>query len=282
MEEKSNSQRMTKKSETDNPLVSIITPVLNGNAYLEQTIQSVLGQTYDNIEYIIIDGVSTDGSLDTIKKYEDKIDYWLSEADSTMYAAINKGFKVASGAILAYLNSDDLYYPETVEIVVDYFKKHPDTELVYGNCSFIGPKGEFLYNYHYPKYKWQSYVCFNYSSLAQPTTFWRSTIHKKVGYFDILFKYAGDFDFYAKTGKCCRFSRIKKTLARFRYHNATMSATLGNRIKDENDMVHKRHVHINKLSQLFLKSWLYLKIKLLNSPLMFKKTYFYIKGVDFH
>jgi len=273
---------LTKKSKVNKPLVSIITPVLNGNKYLEQTIQSVIDQAYGNIEYIIIDGGSTDGSLDTIKKYEDKIDHWLSEPDSTMYTAINKGIKVASGVILAYLNSDDLYYPETVGVAVNYFQKHPDTELVYGNCSFIGPKGEFLYNYHYPKYKWQAYACFNSSSLAQPATFWRSSIHQKIGYFDASFKYAGDFDFFARAGKCCCFSRINKTLAKYRCHNATMSATLGKIIKDENSMIYKRYANISKLRKLFLNLWLYLRIKLLNFPLMLKKIYFYIKGVDFH
>ncbi|MDD5560583.1 MAG: glycosyltransferase family 2 protein [Candidatus Omnitrophica bacterium] len=272
---------MQEKSNSANPLVSIITPVLNGNAYLGQAIQSVLGQTYGNIEYIIIDGGSTDGSLDTIKKYATRIKYWLSEPDCSMYAAINKGIRAASGSILAYLNSDDLYYPETVETVVDYFRKHPDTELVYGNCDFIGSNGELLYNYRYPKYKWQAYVCFNSSSLAQPATFWRNSVHQKIGYFNTLFKYAGDFDFYAKAGKCCRFLRINKTLARYRCHNATMSATLGKIIEDENGIVHKRYVHVNKLCQLFSKIWLYLRIKSLNLPLMFKKTYFYIKRVDF-
>lgn len=269
--------KMRKKSKAGNLLVSIITPVLNGNAYLEQTIQSVLGQTYENIEYIVIDGGSTDGSLDTIKKYKDRIGCWLSEADSTMYEAINKGIKVASGDILAYLNSDDLYYPDTVEVVVDYFHKHPDTELVYGNCDFIGPKGELLYNYRYPKYKWQAYACFNSSSLAQPATFWRSSIHQKIGYFDTQFKYSGDFDFYAKAGKSCRFSRINKTIAKYRWHNATMTSILGKLIKNENTIVNKKYVCINKLRQLFLKFWLYLQIKLLNLPLMLKKAYFRIK-----
>lgn len=273
---------IAKKSRFDKPLVSIITPVFNGQRYLEQTIQSVLGQTYDNIEYIIIDGGSTDGTLEIIKKYDSRLDYWESKNDSGMYEAINKGLKFTSGDILAYLNSDDLYYPETVGIVVDYFQKHSDTELVYGNCDFIGPHGEFLYNYCYPKYKWQSYVCCNSSSLAQPTTFWRRSIHQKIGYFDILFKYTGDFDFYAKAGKCCRFSGVKKTLSRFRLHSAAISVTSGKRIKDENDMVHKRYVQINKLFQLFLKYRLYLQIKLLNFPLMIKKAYFRIKGVDFN
>jgi len=268
-----------KKSRAGKPLVSIVTPVLNGNTYFEQTILSVLGQTYDNIEYIIIDGSSTDGSLETIKKYADKIEYWLSEADSTMYDAVNKGLKVASGDILAYLCSDDLYYPDTVQIVVDHFQKYPNAELVYGNCDFIGPKGEIIYKYRFPRYRWQQYICFSCSSLAEPATFWRSSIHKKIGYFDTSFRYAADFDFYAKAGKYCCFSRIKKTIARYRMHASAITAKFREKIKQETDIVRQKYVRINKLYQFILRIWLHLKIKSLNLPVMLKKAYFRIKGI---
>lgn len=268
---------VVKKSRDGQPLVSIVTAVFNGERYLEQTIQSVFEQTYDNIEYIVIDDGSTDGSLEIIKKYDNKLDYWLSKDNSGMYDSINLGLESAAGDILAYINSDDLYYPETIGIAVDHFLKHPNAELVYGNCDFIGPDKEFIYNYQYPKYKWQSYVCLDHSSLAQPTTFWRNTIHQKIGYFDPFFKYAGDFDFYAKAGKCCCFSRIRKNLARFRIHNASKTATLGKRIKEETEMVHIRYVQISRPHQLFLRSELYLRIKLLNLPLMLRKLYFRLK-----
>ena len=98
-----------KKSYEDKPLISIITVVYNGEKYLEETILSVINQTYDNVEYIIIDGGSTDGTIDIIKKYNDNIDYWVSEKDRNMYDGINKGLKIASGDIVASLNSDDFY-----------------------------------------------------------------------------------------------------------------------------------------------------------------------------
>lgn len=271
-----------KKSKIDKPLVSIVTPVLNGNVYFEQTILSVLNQTYDNIEYIVIDGGSTDGSLETIKKYEDKIDYWLSKNDYGMYDAINSGFKAASGDIFAYLSSDDLYYPDTIQVVVDYFKKHPAAEIVYGNCDFIGPKGQLIYKYRFPRYRWKSYVCFNSSSIAEPATFWRGSIHKKIGYFDTTFRYSGDFDFYAKAGKCCCFFRINKTIARFRMHGSAITATMEGGIKRENSIINQRYAHMNKSYQMLLRIWLHLKIKALNLPVMFKKAYFRIRKVDFY
>ena len=96
-----------KKSYEDKPLISIITVVYNGDKYLEETVQSVLSQTYDNVEYIIIDGASTDGTIDIIRKYEDQIDYWVSERDKGMYDAMNKGIDAASGELINFMNAGD-------------------------------------------------------------------------------------------------------------------------------------------------------------------------------
>ena len=268
-----NNKGIVKKSRKGKLLVSIITPVFNGNSYLEQTIQSVLGQTYENIEYIVIDGGSTDGSLEIIKKYEDKLDYWISEKDSGMYGAINKGLKIASGDILAYLNSDDLYFPNSVESAADYFNRHPSTELIYGNCEFIGPKNEFLYTYRYPKFRWKSFVSLNTNTIPQPTTFWRRAIHKKIDYFDATLKMCGDFDFYAKVGKCCRIVHINRVLSRFRIHNTSLTILQEHRNKDEIKVIHERYINFSKIQQKVL-SWCFtIQFKLLNLSLMFEKAY---------
>lgn len=252
-------------------MVTIVTPVLNGNTYLEKTIQSVLGQTYDNIEYIIIDGGSTDGSLDIIHKYDNRIDYWLSAADSKMYDAINKGIKLSSGNILAYLNSDDLYYVDTVKKAVTYFQSHPDTELIYGNCDFIGPKGEFIYTYRYPKFRWKSFVLRNTSSMPQPTTFWRKTIHNKIGLFDATLTMCGDFDFYAKAGKSCRIDHTGMNLAKYRLHPGSLTLTQGHRNKEEVSLIHNRYLGPKRRYWGFLRFLIELQNKLLNLPVMFKK-----------
>lgn len=269
-----------KKSEAGRPLVTIITPVLNGNTYLEYTIQSVLNQIYDNIEYIIIDGGSTDGTLDIIRKYEEKIDYWLSAADSKMYDAINKGIKIASGVILAYLNSDDLYYADTVQRAVAYFQDHQNTELIYGNCDFIGPKEEFIYTYHYPKFRWKSFVLRNISSIPQSTTFWRKAIHEKVGLFDATLTMCGDFDFYAKVGKCCCIEHIGMNLAKHRVHRHSLTFTQGYRNKEEIEIIHKRYLGPNKRYWTFLRYLIELQNKILNLSVMFKKLYLCFRKGD--
>jgi len=264
---------ITKQSKIGRPLVTIITPVLNGNTYLDQTIQSIFNQTYDNIEYIIIDGGSTDGSLDIIRKYDDRIDYWLSATDSKMYDAINKGIRVSSGIILAYLNSDDLYYTNTVQRAVAYFQGHPNAELIYGNCDFIGPQGEFLYTYHYPKFRWKTFVLRNTSSIPQPTTFWRKAIHEKIGLFDATLKMCGDFDFFAKAGRCCRIDHVGMNLAKYRVHRGSLTLTQGYINKEEVDIIHKRYLGPNKSYWIFLRYLIELQNKLLNLPVMFKKLH---------
>jgi len=207
------------------PLVSIVTPSYNQAQFLESTILSVLNQNYSNFEYIIIDGASTDGSIEIIKKYQKYLAYWVSEKDEGMYDAINKGLKIASGTIFAYLNSDDLYLPNTVQTVVDYFQKHSDISLIYGDCNFIDSEGRFLYTYHFLPFKWKRFIVLNWSSIPQQTTFWRRDIHKKIGYFNPEFKMAGDFEFYARVSKHFRIAHLKRVLAIYRLHKKSLSLT---------------------------------------------------------
>lgn len=116
-----------------NILVTIITVVYNGAKTLEQTIQSVINQTYKNIEYIIIDGGSTDGTLDIIKKYKVSIAQWVSEPDKGLYDAMNKGIKKASGELIGMINSDDWYEPNAVELIVNAYNKNPEKQIFHGD-----------------------------------------------------------------------------------------------------------------------------------------------------
>ena len=117
------------------PYISIITVVKNGEKYLEETIKSVINQTYKNYEYIVIDGGSKDKTLDIIKKYSDKIDYWVSETDKGLYDAFNKGMQLAKGDFIGIINSDDVYLSKTLEILKKYINNNPNIDFIFGSVK---------------------------------------------------------------------------------------------------------------------------------------------------
>ena len=176
-----------KKTTKEKPLVSIVTPVYNGEKYLEDTIQSIINQTYDNIEYIIIDGGSTDKTLDIIKKYEDKIAYWMSEQDRGMYDGINKGFKMATGEIFAWLNADDKYYHSAVEIVVRIFNKYSKNIKWVTGIPSIYDKDGLIVRVGYPACYFRRFIRMGLyrgdilGCIQQESTFWRKSLWEKAG-----------------------------------------------------------------------------------------------------
>lgn len=217
-----------KKSEEEKPLVTIVTPVYNGEKYLEETIQSVITQTYDNIEYIIIDGKSTDRTIDIIRKYENKIAYWLSEPDKGMYDAIKKGFKVATGEIFAWLNADDKYYQSGVEVVVKAFKKYPEIEWVTGIPTMYDENGlivrvggtSFYFNKFFRMGLYRGDVL---GFLQQESTFWRKSLWERAGGINNNLKFAGDYDLWIRFSKYSHIYVIPTIVGGFRIHSTQKS-----------------------------------------------------------
>jgi glycosyltransferase involved in cell wall biosynthesis len=211
------------------PLVSIVTPSFNQAYFIEATINSVLAQTYKNIEYIIVDGGSSDGTFEIIKKYEGRLAYWTSEKDSGYADAVRKGMLQAKGEILAYLNSDDLLAPDAVERAVQKLTQHPQASFVYGNRVCIDALGHRLYVR--PSLPILANSAFASMIIPQETCFWRRSAYDKVGGIRSEFRFAADYDLFARLGRHGKGLFSGAIWGFFRRHDhsktTTQYATLG-------------------------------------------------------
>ena len=199
-----------KKSYNNQPLVSIITVVYNGEKHLEKTIESILTQTYDNVEYIIIDGGSNDGTLDIIKKYEDQIDYWVSEKDNGIYDAMNKGLTLSIGEIIGILNADDVYTSEAVRISVNALIEQ---NVDYSVGTILKVPSNIFFHPIFPLETGKIYQGMMYPHIA---SFIRRNIYKNVGLFNTSYKIAADMDMALRihlSGFCS--TNVNKLIALF-------------------------------------------------------------------
>jgi glycosyltransferase involved in cell wall biosynthesis len=185
--------------------VSIVTPSLNQARYIGETILSVRDQSYDHIEHVVVDGGSTDGTVELLLKLEGAPGFrWKSEPDRGMYDAINKGFGLATGEIFAYLNSDDLYPPWAVERIVAFFASHPDAGLVYGDYIQVDEAGGQMLLLQPP---YNAIYIRRSGFIPQPTTFWRRAVWEAIGGFDATLAFVGDCDYWIRAGQ--RFGIVK-------------------------------------------------------------------------
>lgn len=173
------------------PLISIITVVYNGEKFIEQTIKSVLQQTYKNVEYIIIDGGSTDNTVNIVKKYDEYISYWKSESDSGIYDAMNKGITLCNGEIIGIINSDDWYEPKTLEIIAEHYVKYPETDVFHGVLRFIKNEKEYFVRGS------NNGAIFD-GMFEHPTYFIKRRIYDKFGLYSLHYKSASDLDYICK------------------------------------------------------------------------------------
>lgn len=204
------------------PLISVITPSYNQGQYIEATIQSVLNQNYSNIEYIVVDGGSTDGTIEILNKYEGQLK-WISEKDHGPEDAVNKGFDMAQGDFFAWLASDDIYEADAVSKVMDVFDKQPDVALVYGRCQYIDRNGDVIgecptepFNYDYLAV---------YNIIAQPSAFFRRSIYEATGGISLKLQQASDYDLWIRLTKNRKVIYLSEYLSSYRLHYA--AKTLG-------------------------------------------------------
>jgi len=204
------------------PLVTIVTPSFNQANYLERTINSVLNQDYPNIEYIIMDGGSTDGSVEIIQKYSQKLSYWQSEKDLGQTDAINKGFSRANGQIFAWLNSDDTYEPRAISEAVNYLLDYPDVGMVYGDANFINAEDEIIGKFNAKQTNYEK-LRTGFVHIPQQASFWRAELWHQVAPLDTSIYFAMDYDLWLRLSKISKIVYIQKLWANFRLHGDAKS-----------------------------------------------------------
>lgn len=231
------------------PLVSIITPSYNQANFIEDTILSVKNQEYPNIEHIIIDGGSTDNTLEILKKYERSYNMkWTSKQDKGQSAAINKGFRMAKGEIIGWLNSDDTYFSiYTISDVVKFFEKHVNIKVIYGDTISIDHRNKIITaSAALPIFSYFLLKKINF--ISQPSTFFIRNIIDNY-YLDESLHYSMDYDFWLKIGKENKFYYVNKILSCFRRHRNSKSLSQTSKMRDEHLSVKQRY-NLNSLNNL--------------------------------
>lgn len=199
--------------------ISIITPSFNQGQFLEETILSVLNQSYDNIEHIVIDGGSTDNSVEIIKKYEKHLSYWVSEKDKGQSDAINKGLKICTGDIITWLNSDDIFLPNILNEIPNYFAANPNLGLVHGKAILFGSNRKDLEIGEEKSNMKERYLA--YIPFPQPASFFSRNVIEETGFLNVDFHYGMDFDLLTRIALNFDITHIDKVLTKYRIHESS-------------------------------------------------------------
>lgn len=213
--------------------ISVVTPSYNQGRFIERTIRSVLDQGVPSLEYMVVDGASTDGTVDVLKKYETRL-RWVSERDTGQTEALNKGFKATGGDIIGWLNSDDIYYPGALSAVISFFEECPWADVVYGDADHIDENDQIIEAYYTEDWNYERLkeVCF----LCQPAVFFRRRLLERLGLLDAGLKYCMDYEYWLRLGSRVPFVRMKRKLAGSRMYGE--NKTLGERIAVHREINH--------------------------------------------
>jgi len=204
-------------SQSELPLVSIVTPTYNQAAFLTETIETVLAQDYPRIEYIVIDDGSTDKTREILSNYGDRF-IWESQTNQGQTPTINKGWQRSSGNIITWLNSDDTYLPGAVTKAVEYFQQHPDIDIVYGDTLLTEADGTPIERMKAPEFSYRALVANCHNPIPQPSAFIRRRVMENVGLLDPHYYYFMDWDFWLRAGISHSFAYFPELLSTYRLH----------------------------------------------------------------
>ena len=253
---------------SDWPKISIVTPVFNARPFIEAAIKSVQNQNYPNLEYIIIDGGSTDGTVEIIKKYAKYLTYWVSEADKGQTEALNKGFKRATGVLYGWLNADEEYLPGVLKCVAKIYMASADLELIYGDRYIedltVCPPRKYLQTIPFNINPF-SYMFYTGRTLFSDATFWTKKIHDQLIGLDERFQpYEMDVEWLLRvTGVVKKWKHIGQPISIFKVHGSNVSAGASKKGIRLNEIIRREYASNNKISiiKLFF-GWLYYSAQL--------------------
>lgn len=223
-------------------MISVVTPCYNHARFVERTLRSVLNQDYPGMEYIVIDGGSTDGSADIVRRYESQLAFWCSEKDEGQSDALRKGFEKATGQILCWLNSDDVLFPGALKAVGEYFRDNPGIDILSAGGYYIDEQDRPLWSMRFGLYTlgvpatWRRFLYYGMDGVLQQATFWRREVYQRSGGVDPTLYFAMDLDLFTRMAETGRVGRLPRLLSGFRLHSECKS------VKD--DAVRVREVRL--------------------------------------
>jgi glycosyltransferase involved in cell wall biosynthesis len=220
----------------DFPRITVVTPSFNQAAYLERTICSVLDQGYPNLEYLIVDGGSTDGSVSIIRRYADRLAWWVSEPDRGQSDAINKGLRRATGEWVAWQNSDDIYYPGAFHDLAVAAAKHPQAGLIIGDMMLIDEHDRPLRDIRYVKPGYKTLLAEG-MLLANQATFWRRNVQEQIGFLDEGFHCSFDYEWFLRLAQHAEGAHVDRIWGALRLHGETKTSLLAQRFQEENQRI---------------------------------------------
>jgi len=210
----------------DLPRISVIVPSFNQGRFIEKTLRSVIDQGYPNVELMVIDGGSTDETVDVLKKYNDQLTYWVSEKDRGQSHAFNKGLARATGNIVGWLNSDDVYLNRSLFQAADYFAAYPEIDIVFSDYIYVDGTGRYLKRRKEPPFSYNIYLWSGDCYHANIAGFFRRRVFEKNGGLDESLHYSMDYEFYLRAGKAgMKFGHVREYWGAYRFHSASKSIT---------------------------------------------------------